>query len=178
MKSVHKGDDTFTDIKYGRVPKDSPVIEMIGQIDELVAVLGIVRSVLSSDPRLGDLEKRIGEHQRYLLRIASYIAYGGRDVAKSPITPEVLRSMEEEIRKLWERLPQLGGFIVPSGPLPATLINLARAICRRVERYASRLAREGYIEKPVYMYMNRLSDLLFVYLRYVMQVLEASEEYL
>ncbi len=178
MKAVHRGDDTFTDIKCGRVPKDSLVIEMIGQIDELVAFLGVVRSALSNDPRLEDLEKRIKEHQRYLLRIASYIACGGKDAAEPPIAPEVLRSMEEEIRELWGRLPQLKGFIVPSGPLQATLINLARAICRRVERYASRLAREGYIERPVYVYMNRLSDLLFAYLRYVMYMLEASEEYL
>ncbi len=178
MKAVHRGDDTFTDIKCGRVPKDSPVIELIGQIDELVAFLGVVRSVLSNDPRLEGLEKSIREHQRHLLRIASYIACGGKDAANPPIRPEVLRSMEKEIKELWDKLPQLKGFIVPSGPLPATLINLARAICRRVERYASRLAREGYIEKPVYAYMNRLSDLLFVYLRYIIHSLEASEEYL
>ena len=178
MKAVHRGDDTFTDIMCGRVPKDSLVIEMIGQIDELVAVLGVVRSVLSDDPRLESLEKKIREHQRHLLRIASYIASGGKSAAKPPISPEVLKSIEEEIRELWSKLPQPKGFIVPSGPLPAAVTNLARAICRRVERYASRLAREGYIEKLVYVYMNRLSDLLFVYLRYVVHVLGASEEYL
>lgn len=97
-------------------------------------------------------------------------------MAECPISSEVLRDVESRIRELSNALPRLHYLILPSGPLQVTLINFARTICRRVERYASRLLHSGYIEKAVYVYLNRLSDLLYLYMRYAMHLLGVVEE--
>ena len=162
MKQYHRGDEGYTDIIVGKVPKSSPVIELIGQIDELVAVIGIARSLLSQHEKLKDLDNELKKHQLYLFRIASYLARGGKHMAGCPISSEVLRDVENRIRELSNALPRLHYLILPSGPLQVTLINFARTICRRVERYASRLLHSGYIEKAVYVYLNRLSTRLHI----------------
>ncbi|HID80532.1 MAG TPA: cob(I)yrinic acid a,c-diamide adenosyltransferase [Ignisphaera sp.] len=177
MKQYHRGDEGYTDVIIGRVSKDSPVIELIGQIDELIAVIGIARSLLSQHEKLRDLDSELKKHQLHLFRIASYLARGGRGIAECPISSEVLKDVESRIKELSSALPKLNQLIIPSGPLQITIINFARTVCRRVERYASRLLRSGYIEKAVYVYLNRLSDLLYLYMRYAMHLLGVVEEY-
>ena len=86
--------------------------------------------------------------------------------------------MDREISELWKKLPPLRRFIVPGPPLEAAAVNWARAVCRRVERRAVELLRQGFLHPEVYRYLNRLSDLLFVYLRHVTMLMGANEEYL
>lgn len=178
MKQYHGGDEGYTNIIIGRVSKDSPVIELIGQIDELIAVIGIARSLLSQHEKLKDLDNELKKHQLYLSRIASYLARGGKHMAEPPISSEVLREVENTIKELSSVLPRLHYLILPSGPLQITFINFVRTVCRRVERYASRLLHSGYIEKVVYVYLNRLSDLFYLYMRYAMHLLGVVEEHI
>ncbi|RLG77323.1 MAG: cob(I)yrinic acid a,c-diamide adenosyltransferase [Thermoprotei archaeon] len=179
MKREHRGDDGFTDIARGRYPKDSPVVELVGELDELVAVLGLVRAVVERDNVLRDLGLELRKHQQLLMRIAGYVALGGEmSSVKPPIDDELVRSVEEEVECIWSRLKPMRKFLVPKGPLEAALMNYARTVCRRVERRAVKLFRDGYIAPPVYKYLNRLSDLLFVYTRYIHHLAGSGEEYL
>ncbi len=124
---------------YGgkRVPKDDPIIEALGSLDELNAMLG-------------NLELPLDKIQKDLQTIASQIAgHKGK-------TPSVKR-LENEIDRMEKDLPELHNFILPKGP-----VHLARAICRRAERRVVAVAAPGRAK-----YLNRLSDYLFVLARWM-----------
>ena len=74
--------------------------------------------------------------------------------------------LESTIDKIEEKLPALKGFILPSGTKSASLLHFARTVCRRAERNVVKLSKEVELNKNVVMYLNRLSDLLFVLARY------------
>jgi len=179
LKRVHRGDEGLTDIAMGRYPKDSPLVEFVGEVDELVAILGLVRAALRRHQELRPVEEALAKDQRLLMRIAGDIGMGGaRKGLDPPLSNDVVEDMDREISELWKKLPPLRRFIVPGPPLEAAAVNWARAVCRRVERRAVELLRQGFLHPEVYRYLNRLSDLLFVYLRHVTMLMGANEEYL
>ena len=124
-----------------RVAKNSPLVEVIGAIDELNAVLGTVKG-----------EAKLEEIQKDLFAIGSKLAgYETRlDLEKR------VRELEAEIDMMWKNLPPLKNFILPRGEL-----HLARAVCRRAERAAVTAKVEF-----AYQYLNRLSDYLFCLARW------------
>lgn len=159
------GDKGATGLFGGeRVRKDAPRIEAYGAVDELNSLLGIVRAL-----RPG---KRV---DRILIGIQNDLFIVGADLAtpkasKRSLIPQVVSPqvafLEKTIDSLQLSLPPLKKFILPGGTIPASYLHYARTVCRRAERSAVRLSHLEKINGNVVIYLNRLSDLLFVLARY------------
>lgn len=144
-----------------RVAKDDARIEAYGTVDELNAVLG---TVLQADlPReLVDLVQRV---QHELFAVGAELAtpdpalHGCRLVGAPHI-----QQLEQEIDRLEAGLSPLRQFVLPGGTAASAALHMARSVCRRAERRVVTLARvsESPISAEVIIYLNRLSDLLFV----------------
>ena len=152
------GDGGTTGLGNGeRVAKDCPRIEAIGAVDELNCAIG---RVLVHDLRetIRDCLQEI-QHKLFdlggELSIPGYQAIREEDVAK----------LEAVLNEFNTQLPPLKEFILPSGGQAAADCHIARAICRRAERRMVSLARDEEVSDSVQVYLNRLSDLLFVLCR-------------
>jgi cob(I)alamin adenosyltransferase len=147
-----------------RVSKADPRVDAYGEVDETNACLGAARAAGGDD----DLAAAIELIQRELFAVGSRLAdpssrVAGR-VTKAAVTAEVVRRLEETIDRLEQELPPLRSFILPGGSPQGALLHLARTICRRAERRVVGLGA-GAVDPIVVVYLNRLSDLLFVMAR-------------
>lgn len=148
----------------GRVHKDDPRVDAYGEVDELNATLGFARSV-GLDPELDALVKTL---QEQLFTVGAVLATPGGTKAEQyipKIQPEWATAMEKAIDKLDAEMPAMTHFILPGGTQAASALHVARTVCRRAERRVVPLLREGQLEPQVGVYLNRLSDLLFVMAR-------------
>lgn len=159
------GDDGTTGVLSNRrIPKDDPRIEAYGTVDELNSVLGIARSH-GLDSRLDEF---VGRLQSELFALGSALA---DPLPQGPfhnvITDAHVAALEEAIDALEAELTPLNQFILPGGTLAASHIHLARTVCRRAERLVVKLSRlqNEDVPKTLIVYLNRLSDLLFVLAR-------------
>jgi cob(I)alamin adenosyltransferase len=164
--STRLGDEGTTDIRCGkRLPKDHPRIECLGVLDELNAFVGDARCAVVQE-RSGGILERV---QRELGIIAGILALPasaetGAEGAAGP-GPEVDEAwIDDWIRVLEEEVP-FRDFVLPgSNPVSAKL-DIARTVCRRVERRLITLDRLDGAPAAVRRYLNRLSDLLFLLAR-------------
>ena len=147
----------------GRIPKDSPRIEATGDVDELDASLGLARS-LGLDPALA---VKVGRIQEELHTLGAQLACpdSGAAVKLPRVQAAWVDALEQEMDAVEEEVGELTHFILPGGTPGAAGLHLARAVCRRAERAAVGLSREGPLEPLVLAYLNRLSDWLFVLAR-------------
>lgn len=148
----------------GRVPKDDIRIEAYGTIDELNAVLGLIHAQEVDSSTLA----RISELQNELFVVGSALADPDpKGPFHSAIQPEHVQRLERLIDELESELPPLSNFILPGGAPAAAKLHLARTVCRRAERQVVGLARQPGATVPsvLIVYLNRLSDLLFVMAR-------------
>lgn len=155
------GDKGETSLFGGkRVMKSHLRVNAYGSIDELNSVLGMVLSKLNDER----VEVVISSVQKDLFEIGSYLALGPVNMAK-------LRKRAEEMEKiidgLSEKLPEIHNFILPDGVEIATLIFFARAVARRAERELVTLSIDDKIDESIIVYLNRLSDCLFIIARYL-----------
>jgi len=161
------GDDGYTGLLgSGRVPKDDIRVEVYGTIDELNAVLGVARAQ-GLDTRADTL---VAQLQDDLFVVGSALADPSPEGPfHHAITLRHVERLESAIDELEEELEPLTQFILPGGALPAAQVHLARTVCRRAERLAVTLSRQPDVEVPrtLIVYLNRLSDLLFVLARAV-----------
>ncbi len=149
----------------GRVGKDDPRVEAYGSVDELNAVIGLVRTQL-----------RDAEIDAALHRIESELFSLGADLA-TPLASGSARTvrmdeplierLEQEIDRFEQELEPLKNFILPGGSPAGATLHFARTVCRRAERRAVALARSEPINDAATRYLNRLSDWLFVAARLV-----------
>jgi cob(I)alamin adenosyltransferase len=167
MKIYTKTGDAGTTGLFGgpRVAKDDPRICAYGSVDELNAVIGIARST-----GLGEkLDSILGPVQHHLFSIGAELATpdpeehqlkwdGGSHVEK----------MERSIDMLEADLKPLRNFILPGGSSQAAHLHLARTVCRRTEREIVSFSRDRGVSDAshIVVFLNRLSDLLFVMARY------------
>ena len=177
---TRRGDAGLTDLANGhRVSKDDARVETYGTLDELTAALGVARSLCrtTSDgeatPLAEDRRAAIGERliviQRQLGSLSGYLATPGADFAQTRLGTEALSVLEADIDAAQALTGPLRAFVLPgANPLEATL-HLARTICRRAERRAQSLSREGAIDPAAIAYLNRLSDWLFAQARVAAQ---------
>ena len=156
------GDDGTTGlIGNKRIKKSNPRIVTYGTVDELNAALGIV---LSS--KLGkDIHDLLTKIQNHLFVVGADLANPNLNDKSNRVTSEMVSFLEKEIDRLEEQLPPITFFILPGGDLVASHVHLARAICRRAEIHAVNLSEVDKINSECLVYMNRLSDLLFVVAR-------------
>jgi cob(I)alamin adenosyltransferase len=167
MKIYTKTGDSGETALFGgqRVAKDALRIDAYGTVDELNAFLGLaVRHCTSPDIR-----SRLQRVQGELFQVGADLATP-LDAKTSYITrldDQPARRLEEEIDEWQELLPPLTSFILPGGSQPGAELHIARTICRRAERRTVSLARAEAINEQVIIYLNRLSDWLFVLARLV-----------
>jgi cob(I)alamin adenosyltransferase len=165
MKIYTKTGDTGSTALFGgkRVSKESLRIDAYGTVDELNALLGIVGTSTAH----GGLRDAVYRVQRELFIL-------GADLATPLDTPRVsiprvddahVEWMEELMDDLETRLPELRNFILPGGSVAAAHLHHCRTVCRRAERAIVRLAGYESINETDIVYINRLSDLLFVLAR-------------
>lgn len=162
-----KGDTGLGD--GSRVDKDHPRIEAIGDIDELNCMIGVL---LSSDlPE--QLRHDLGEIQHTLFDIGGELSMPGT----SMLTGEPAAGLEERLEGYNATLPPLREFILPGGSEASAVCQLARAVCRRAERRLVTLARNEPVNDNLRIYLNRLSDLLFVMSRILNRAGNGHEVY-
>ena len=165
------GDRGMTSLFSGeRVPKSFLRVEAYGDVDELNSLLGVLVASLPEEvPGIVD----------ELQNIQSTLLHAGAWLATTPESPtlELLQNVNEDhwqvleqaMDRMEEELDTLKEFILPGGSLPASMAHVARTVCRRAERHVVRLANEaegGDNLEGVIIYLNRLSDYLFVLGRY------------
>jgi cob(I)alamin adenosyltransferase len=160
------GDGGETGLGDGtRVPKDSPRVEAFGQVDELNAVLGLVLANCPDCPEAAVLRGI----QNDLFDVGADLcvpASGAEEPGKClRVTPAQAERLERAIDRLNENLRPLESFVLPGGAPAAAWLHLARTVCRRAERAVVTLARGERINPRVILYLNRLSDYLFVLAR-------------
>lgn len=162
MKQIYTktGDEGMTSLRDGvRVSKDDPRIEANGQIDQLNAHLGIVRSMLDETQDFASLQLILAV-QRELMTVMSHIA-----TPEGCINPRELHAQEiiAQLEQAIDSADYQGGFVVPGrGSQLAAFIHLARTQARTVERRLWSLNREHPVNDDILVMMNRLSDYLFV----------------
>ena len=143
----------------GRTPKDEARIHAYGTIDECNAVLGVVRTCGLSDK----LEAMLAEIQNLLFVAGSDLATpGDQEPALPRISEKNTAWLEECIDILEKDLPRLKQFIIPGGSPAGAYLHMARTVCRRAERWAVAPLHEDKSHRQAVVFLNRLSDLLFV----------------
>eukprot|EP00485_Elphidium_margaritaceum_P004032 CAMPEP_0202689186 /NCGR_PEP_ID=MMETSP1385-20130828/4511_1 /ASSEMBLY_ACC=CAM_ASM_000861 /TAXON_ID=933848 /ORGANISM="Elphidium margaritaceum" /LENGTH=182 /DNA_ID=CAMNT_0049344285 /DNA_START=250 /DNA_END=794 /DNA_ORIENTATION=+ len=154
-----------------RRSKDDPIFEALGDTDELNAAVGVAREYCVTSNN--GLDEKLMEIQSRLLDIGSAIATPAtsdksNDKKKEHVhfDGENVTILEKWIDEMDEQLPALRNFILPSGGLSASHLHIARAVCRRCERHMIPLKQQDDISDTVAIYMNRLSDFLFVAARF------------
>jgi len=176
------GDAGMTSLVGGeRVPKQSQKIESYGTVDELQAVLGLLRAALAESPE----EKAVSAATTRLLHAIQNDLFDLGSVLATPpaeygrirkhITAERVRFLEETMDGWLPALPRLHSFILSGGGRFSALAQVARTVCRRAEREVLRLAEVEAVPAELLAYLNRLSDLLFVLGRHLAQVFHEEE---
>jgi len=160
------GDDGYTDVIGGeRLPKDHPLVECLGVIDELNAFLGEAKTACGGStvsPATGTGEgnptaKIITGVQKDLFKLMGVIA--GMPVPDGGIGEDRLNAL---IEKLEAEMPPFAEFAVPGANPVSAKLHVSRTVCRRAERRLVGLGRVKKTEAAVVQYINRLSDLLFL----------------
>jgi len=168
------GDDGTTGLFAGpRVPKNHPRIAAYGAVDELNAALGVaIASLLGSSDLPQSPETTIDlltQIQQDLFSVGAELATPDPDKhGMRLLNAERVETLESAVDALDSQLPPLSAFILPGGSASAANLHLARTICRRAERDILTLAdaEPGGDFRTATIYLNRLSDLLFVLARY------------
>jgi cob(I)alamin adenosyltransferase len=151
------GDNGTTSLCGGtRVAKDHPRVEAYGTLDELNAHLGLLAASLDNAATIGFIE----EIENNIFNIGCHLA--NENCQDSPVGESDIERLEKEIDAISASLPQLKSFILPAGSEQAARANVCRTICRRAERAMVTLAKECNVSQEAMVYMNRLSDYLFM----------------
>jgi cob(I)alamin adenosyltransferase len=154
------GDEGYTDLLGGRVPKYDLRPETYGTIDEATSCIGYARAIASSDRT----RSMLIDVQRDLYLMMAELAFAPEmRQGKYHISAEHVSRIEQETDGLEADVPLPPHFILPGDSPSGAMLDVARTVIRRAERLAVRLAHEGQIDNEhVLAYLNRLSSLLFI----------------
>ena len=142
--------------------KSSPRVEAYGDVDELNSILGVARAK-AGDPGVRELLRML---QNALFIVGSDLATPPDSTFSPPrVTAEMAKELEERMDALLPEVGELREFVLPGGTEGAACLHLARAVCRRAERSVEALFGDSEEGKDVLVYLNRLSDLLFILAR-------------
>ncbi len=168
------GDKGETSLIGGvRLPKHHIRIDAYGNVDELNSWIGLMR------------DQEVGEgHQKTLIEIQDRLFTIGSHLASDPVKgkmklPEIheadITLLESEIDKMDKVLPEMKSFVLPGGHPIVSYCHVARCVCRRAERSVVHLSTQEEVQPIIVMYLNRLSDYLFMLSRQLAQDLKAPE---
>ncbi len=182
MKIYTKTGDKGTTALFGgtRVPKHHIRIESYGTIDELNSHIGLIR-----DQAIDLIHKKIlMEIQDRLFTVGAILATdpekatlkNGKDRLNIPkVSESDIKLLEDNMDNMNAALPPMTNFVLPGGHQTVSFCHLARTVCRRAERLASHLNDMEPFQPETLMYINRLSDYLFVLARKLSHELQAEE---
>jgi len=173
-----RGDTGETSLVGGqRVSKDAARIETYGTVDELNAFLGVATVSCGEDRRLAPLATILQRVQHELFNLGSILATQPADVhpQQPRVTSFEIAQLEREIDDMNSALPPLRSFVLPGGSRLSAELHVTRTVCRRAERLLVALAREESIPPETIRYLNRLSDAMFVWSRWVNHALGVPE---
>jgi cob(I)alamin adenosyltransferase len=186
------GDDGTTGLVGGqRVKKNAPRIEAYGTIDELSSVIGLARTALTEVLRTRPVQDLAPAHAT-ARELDAWLAWTqdalfnlGSDLATLPkdrwegmplVTAADATALERAIDRAQRDLEPLANFIHPGGAYPGAFLHQARTVCRRAERLLIAMRDDGEpISDDVVKYVNRLSDALFVWSRWINHALDQPE---
>ncbi|HEY5020588.1 MAG TPA: cob(I)yrinic acid a,c-diamide adenosyltransferase [Steroidobacteraceae bacterium] len=163
------GDDGSTGLGDGtRVRKDAARIEALGSVDELNCTLGVL---LSNELHDEAASACLTEVQHDLFDLGGELSIPG----SSMLSEERVIWLDAQLEQFNRALPPLKEFVLPGGGTSASASHIARAVCRRAERYCWTLARNEPVSPAALRYLNRLSDILFVLARRFARAERGSE---
>jgi cob(I)alamin adenosyltransferase len=169
------GDSGTTGLIGGkRVSKDSPYTEATGSLDELNALLGVVRALHLPE----DVEKSLQQVQDDLFLIGAELATpkGTRPQSRA-LGDEEIQRLESEIDTIESVLEPLKQFILPGGSITGAWLHLVRSVARRAERRCVGLSQIEPLNPKILQYLNRLSDLCFVLARHINRLQSVPESH-
>ncbi len=173
-----KGDSGSTGVlASGRLPKDDPAIEAIGDVDELNSAVGIAIFYTRDE----ELRRSLKMMQNELFILGAELAsLQGGAATKVRMGKEYVERLEQEMNRINEKVPQLKKFVIPGGCEGAVHLQHARAIARRAERHMVASYRKYRANDLALKYINRASSYLFaaaIYLNYTEGVEESHPTY-
>lgn len=159
-------------ISSEKLPKSNPVFQAIGDVDELNSWLGLVATKFASE---------FAKHQRFIFTIQNTLFYLGAELAKSKTTQlanNMVKELEEKSDELQSQMIDNwhSKFLLPGGTELGGYLDIARTVCRRAERSVVWLGQTQLMRPVVIMYLNRLSDYLYVLRCYVNHAQEYKEK--
>lgn len=174
------GDKGTTLLANGeRVPKDSLRIESYGNVDELNSFLGLLRDGLAAEgERFQDLLAQLSLIQNEIFDVGGELATPAPALdttRQRVVTKAAISRLENEMDAFNEALPPLANFVLPGGHPANSLAHVCRTVCRRAERGVVALAAAEPVRDDVRIYLNRLSDWLFVLSREISKRLGVPE---
>lgn len=160
-----KGDLGKTMLGNGKkVWKDDQRIKVYGSLDEVNCWSGLIISQIRSIRQIKQIQNPLFQIQSDLMSICSFLA--NPDICKGVTLSEKIKHLESLIDKFQKNLPPLKNFILPVGSLISSYLHLFRSTCRRAEREIVSLSKKEKLPPEILIYVNRLSDLLFVLARW------------
>lgn len=188
-----RGDSGKTDL-FGmakKINKSSIRVSAYGEIDELNSVIGLIRATLTTNKSKNKnptLKKNYKNIEKVLEKIQNDLFIIGTDLATPKINKKHnklskikkigtkdINKIEKTIDDCSKNLEPLKNFILPGGSILASLFHISRTICRRAERTTVELNEKEDINKNIIPYLNRLSDLLFVFARISNKLLKIKD---
>jgi cob(I)alamin adenosyltransferase len=155
-KRGDRGDTSL--IGNTRISKSASRVEAYGTVDELISTMGFARSICDDE----EVRSRTKEIQRELFAVNSALA----TVAEKPepdVTAEMIDRLTADVYRIEGLEGVVGDWTLPGEHAAAAAFDVARTVCRRAERAVVRLAEAEHVEQGVIAYLNRLSDLLWLF---------------
>jgi cob(I)alamin adenosyltransferase len=157
-----KGDKGSSRIGKTNIPKDSPIVEALGDLDELNSLLGVVKTQAQKP----GLVKKLEKIQENLFIIQARIAWFMYPKFPSPqITKDKIKEMELQIDAIEKKIKPKRGFIISGSDPVSSWLDLLRAVARRAERRVVKLHKNRTLPKEIITYLNRLSSYLYALAR-------------
>jgi cob(I)alamin adenosyltransferase len=175
-----RGDDGTTGLLFGgeRIPKDDPLTEAYGTVDEAVAALGLARAELAMKDQYGVLSPTLGGLGELILRLQRELFVVGAELATNPdardrgqdgttrVSADMVASLDALLREAESHVVLPREFVVPGETRTSAALEMGRTLVRRAERRAVTLRRTGRSpDGQVVPYLNRLADLLWILAR-------------
>ena len=156
-----KGDKGLSLVGKKKYPKDSLIMEALGDLDELNSLLGVIRASAKKE-----LQKKLFLVQENLFIVQARVAWLMFKKFESPqLTQEKITIMEEEIERIEKKIQPERGFVISGENKMAAWLDFARTLARRAERSVVRLSKKQKLPEELIAYLNRLSGYLYALAR-------------